>query len=58
MLGLCNLKTNLEVVAAIWIVFPYKFLDSKSIQDVLVVFGLMVGTELVTHDYGASSFVG
>lgn len=57
MLRLCYLETNLQVLTLIWVVLSHKLFDSEGVQDVFVIFGLMIGTKLVAHNDGTLCFV-
>ena len=50
MFGLSYLKTNLNILAlSIWVVLSHKLFDGQSVQNILVIFSLMISTKLVTH---------
>jgi hypothetical protein len=58
MFGLSYLETNLQVLTlSIWVVLSHKLFNGKSVQNILVIFSLMIGTKLVTHNDSALGLV-
>ena len=52
------METNLQVLTfSIWVVLSHKLFNGKSVQNILVIFSLMIGTKLVTHDDSALGLV-
>ena len=44
-------------MTAVRIIFSNKLFDGKSVQDVLVIFSLVISTKLVTHYNGTPCFM-